>query len=156
MGIRRLNSLFAVFLMATFLGGCAKRGHLATNGLDNQPTKAILYFAGEQLDGKTLPQNVCTPPVNITPQCETAWPVEQDLLDWIQPANRLKAVREVAQLGFNTITMSTWGESCLPCTVACPYIPRQCCGQKISPCPNQIYRCSMGSELTCELKIRRC
>lgn len=140
--MRTLKLVCLVLLASAFLGGCSKqRGHLATKGLDNQPIKAILYFAGEQLDGKVLPQNICIPVVNITAQCETQYPIDSDLLDWINPANRLKAVREVARMGFNTITMSTWGESGLPCTVACPYIPRACCGQKGASCPTGIYRC---------------
>ncbi len=145
MTIKKQVLLYVLATTATLFSGCSKRGALASPGLDNQPIKAILFFAGEQLDGKNLPENICPAlPGNITAGCATAWPVDQTLLDWTQPANRLKAIQSVARLGFNTLTMSTWGEAGLPCTVACPYIPRQCCGlQSGSSCQTPIPRCSI-------------
>jgi hypothetical protein len=89
-----------------------------------------LFFAGEQLDGKTLPQNVCPAlPGDITAGCQTAWPVDQTYLDWTNPSNRVHAVQKIVALGFNTISMSSWGESWLPCTTDCPDVPRECCGK---------------------------
>jgi hypothetical protein len=145
MAARRLLLVYAL-VAAVLLSGCSRRGMLASPNFDNQPIKAILFFAGEQLDGKTLPENTCPPLAgNITAGCETAWPVDQSLLDWTQPANRLKAVQTVASMGFNTLTMSTWGESGLPCTVSCPYIPQNRCGPQpnCTNCPPPIYRCSV-------------
>ena len=126
------------------LTACSKRGSLASPGLDGQPIKTILFFAGEQLDGKTLPENNCPAPPggNITQTNETAWPLDQSLLDWTQPANRLKPVQMIAGMGFNTLSMSSWGESWLPCMVQCPYIPDNCCGYPGQPsCQRPIARC---------------
>jgi hypothetical protein len=150
--MRTLKPVCAVILMSLFLGACSKqRGHLASPGLDNKPIKAILYFAGEQLDGKFLPQNVCFPPTNIIPSCETQTPSDPDLHDWINPANRIKALNRVVNLGFNTITMSSWGESTLPCTVSCPYIPKACCGP--NTCTNSIPRCGTLPDGSQQCKI---
>jgi hypothetical protein len=143
---QRLVPLCA-FLTAAMLCGCSQRGELASRGLENQPIKAILFFAGEQLDGKNLRQNICVPlGGNITATFATAWPVDQSLLDWTQATNRLKAVQAIAHMGFNTLMMSTWGESNLPCSVACPYIPRQCCGLGTGgACSNPVARCSVDA-----------
>lgn len=125
---------------------CSKRGTLASPGLDRKVIKTMLFFAGEQLDGKSLPENNCPAPPGgpITQTFETAWPVDQSILDWTQPSNRLKVVQTIAGMGFNTLSMSTWGESWLPCSVACPYIPDACCGiQSGSSCTPQIARCSV-------------
>ena len=105
-------------------------GRLANPGVDGQPVRTILFFAGEQLDGKTLPQNVCPAlPGDITAGCQTAWPIDQTYLDWTNPSNRVHAVQKIVALGFNTISMSSWGESWLPCTTDCPDVPRECCGK---------------------------
>src|SRR5437762_12348548 len=123
----RLFAAIGVIIMLNACGG--KWGTLANAGFDGQPVRTILFFAGEQLDGKTLPQNICTPPINVTESCATVWPLDQTYLDWTNPANRVHAVQKITGLGFNTISMSSWGESWLPCTVDCPYVPRECCGK---------------------------
>jgi hypothetical protein len=141
-------SAAAAVIVTIVSSGCVKKGTLANPGVDGQRIKTILFFAGEQLNGKTLPENNCPAlPGNITYGCQTAWPLNQDLLDWTNPANRLKAVQEVAGLGFNTISMSSWGESWLPCTVECPYIPPACCkAQPDGACPHEpIPRCYVGA-----------
>lgn len=141
---RRIALLIAI----ASLTACSEWGQLANPGFDGQPVKTILFFAGEQLDGKTLPQNVCPALAgDITGGCQTAWPVDKSLLDWTDPANRVKAVRTITGLGFNTISMSSWGESWLPCTVDCPYVASACCG-KTKPdatCPHPVPRCSCGA-----------
>src|SRR5271154_3838918 len=60
MAARRLFLAYALIL-AALLSGCSRRGMLASPNFDNQPIKAILFFAGEQLDGKNLPENICPP-----------------------------------------------------------------------------------------------
>jgi hypothetical protein len=96
-----IAAVLCIALVTTLLG-CSRRGLLASSGHDAQQIKTILFFAGEQLDGEVLPQNNCQPPSNATLSCKTTWPIDQSLLDWKQPGNRLKAIRRIETLGFNT------------------------------------------------------
>jgi hypothetical protein len=139
----RLGGVIGLVIMLNACGG--RWGTLANHSVDGQAVRTILFFAGEQLDGKTLPQNVCPAlPGNITAGCQTAWPIDQTYLDWTNPANRVHAVQKIVGLGFNTISMSSWGESWLPCTVDCSYIPRECCGQGSPTCQKPVPRCFFG------------
>jgi hypothetical protein len=134
------------FVSCVVVAGCgSKWGTLANPGFDGQRIRTILFFAGEQLDGKVLPQNNCPPPSteNITAGCQTAWPLDQRYLDWTRPENRALAISKVTELGFNTLSMSTWGESWLPCTTECPSVPTACCGkgQPDAQCDKPVPRC---------------
>jgi hypothetical protein len=51
--------------------------------------------------------------------CYSVNPIDPYNLDWINPISRLLVVDEIARAGFNTLSMSTWGESWLPCTTDC-------------------------------------
>jgi hypothetical protein len=139
------------------LNACAgKWGALANQGVDGQPVRTILFFAGEQLDGRTLPQNLCPAlPGNITAGCQTAYPLDQTYLDWTNPTNRVRAVQKIAGLGFNTISMSSWGESWLPCTTDCSYVSRECCGKGVpdATCPKPVPRCFLGDGGTRKCRI---
>ena len=55
------HPVFCLVLLVTMLNACSKRGQLASPAFDKKPIRGILYFAGEQLDGKVLPQNLCSP-----------------------------------------------------------------------------------------------
>jgi hypothetical protein len=142
----RLVAVIGLVITLTACGG--KWGTLANEGFDGQPVRTILFFAGQQLDGKTLPQNICTPPINVTQSCATVWPLDETYLDWRNPANRVHAVQKIVGLRFNTISMSSWGESWLPCAVNCPYVPHECCGKVAleATCQKPVPRCFFASD----------
>lgn len=140
----------AAFIAALLLVGCSnpKWGTLANSGVDAQPIRTILFYAGHPLDGRALPQNICRPGINITRRCATVWPVDSSIVDWRRPANRVRAVEHIVDQGFNTISMSSWGESWLPCTADCSHVPPACCGKAVadSSCSYPEPKCKCGTE----------
>lgn len=157
----RAGSLVALAVLLCAAGKCPSWGALASPGLETEPIRTILFFAGEPLNGRPSSdnENDCPPPPggNITQGCETAWPLDQGYLNWSDPTNRRRVVQRIVDLGFNTISMSTWGESWLPCSVPCPDVPRECCfplpmcGEKPC-CDHPVGRCTAQDGMqTCRI-----
>lgn len=94
---------------------------LANPGYDRQPVKTVLFFAGQPLDGTSLPENGCGESCNGL-GCYSVHPSDAVHLEWRNPVNRLLVADEIVRAGFNTISMSTWGESWLPCTADCSWM----------------------------------
>jgi hypothetical protein len=131
--------------------GCRSKswGTLASPGFERSPIRTILFFAGQQLDGRSLPQNNCPAlPDDITSRCSTVWPSDKTYLDWINPQNRIRALARIAGLGFNTISMSTWGESSLPCSASCSDVPAACCGKGVPDptCHDPVPKCYVAPD----------
>ncbi len=117
-------------------------GLLASPGFGGEPIKTILFFAGEQLNGVSLPQNNCKAlPHDITADCRTVWPIDERYLDWTDPQNRLLALQKVVSMGLNTVSMSSWGESTLECTADCSDVSDACCGASTPDCANPVPKC---------------
>jgi hypothetical protein len=110
------------------LTACTSRwGALANPGYEGQPIKTILFFAGQPLDGTTISANRC----GQSPEAlffYSVHPLDPVHLEWRNPINRLHVLDEIVADGFNTLSMSTWGESWLPCTTPCPNVPEADCG----------------------------
>jgi hypothetical protein len=128
-------------------------GRLANAGFAAKPIKTTLFYAGRPLDGTTF-DNGCGPSANAT-NFYSLWPVDQQHLNWVDPAdptssaNRDFVVQSMVDAGLNVISMSSWGESWLPCTNPCPQVPD--CGCQKNDC-TQIYRCfTNGPDRFCRI-----
>lgn len=127
-------------------------GRLANRDFVGQPIKAALFFAGQPLDGSA--NNPCGPVPNLTNEY-TLYPVDQRHLQWLDPnnptdsANRDFAVQSTVDAGINVLSMSSWGESWLPCTTPCPQVPA--CGCELTNC-TWVPRCfHIGTNQYCKI-----
>lgn len=98
-------------------------GMLANAGFQRQRIKATLFFAGQARDGSD-PYG-CSPASNLG--LYTVHPSDQRNLNWhTSAANRDYTLDQMVSAGINTVNMSSWGESFLPCTTAwAAYAPMQ-------------------------------
>lgn len=106
-------------------------GRLANPGFENHAIRTTLFFAGMELDGSGNVNpgdpyyNVCGPSAVAT-SCYSRHSLDARDSLWIDPANpssganRDYVVGSIASAGFNVLSMSSWGESTLPCTIPCP------------------------------------
>ena len=133
-----------LLLCLVALTGCQTNwGLLANPGFEGQAVRTTLFFAGQPLDGTTIPQNGCGQSPTAF-WCYTAHPKDPIHLEWRNPVNRLWVLNEIVDAGFNTLSMSTWGESWLPCTTACPFIPAADCGEPTTT--TREWRCSKAGD----------
>jgi len=123
-----------------------KWGRLANPGFVGKAIKSTLFFAGQPLDGTI--NNNCGPVPNLTNQY-TLYPIDQRYLQWTDPANRSFSVQSAVDAGINVLSMSSWGESWLPCTVPCPEVPA--CGCEATNC-TWVPRCfHQGGDQYCRI-----
>jgi hypothetical protein len=111
-------------------------------GKVRQHIKTVLFFAGQPLDGTTVPANVCGPSPEAL-SCYSVHPLDPIHLEWRKGINRFWVLDEIVEEGFNTLSMSTWGESWLPCYADCSFFfdDKEC--QKEPRCSKQA-PCSMS------------
>jgi hypothetical protein len=89
-------------------------GHLANPGFENESIKTTLFFAGQARDGSD-PYG-CSPDANL--QLFTVHPEDGQQLSWsASQENRTLVLDQMADAGLNVVSMSTWGEDFLPCSV---------------------------------------
>jgi hypothetical protein len=117
------------------------RGRLANPGFAGSAIKTTLFFAGRPLDGTGSADpadpfyNSCGPsPVTLS--LYSVHPSDSAInLNWVDPsnpssdANRRSVLQQMVDAGLNVVSLSTWGESGLPCKFDCTSIvPDQDCG----------------------------
>jgi len=104
--------------------GCGRdRGHLANPGFENQRIKTTFFFTGQAKDGSNIYDCAFGPNTDVY----TVEPIDVRHLQWSESAdNRNFALDSMVEAGINVATMSSWGESFLPCTVGwAPNAPMQ-------------------------------
>jgi hypothetical protein len=104
--------------------GCGRgRGKLANPGFENQRIKTTLFFAGQAKDGSYRYDCQYGPNTDLY----TVVPLDAGHLQWSESdANKDFALESMVEAGINVVTMSSWGESFLPCDVGwAPYAPMQ-------------------------------
>jgi hypothetical protein len=121
------NTKYLVILLLiplVIVTGCGRdRGRLANPGFENRRIKTTLFFAGQARDGSyryncQLGQNT---------DLYTVVPLDARHLQWSESdANKDFALDGMVQADINVVTMSSWGESFLPCDVGwAAYAPMQ-------------------------------
>ena len=115
-------------------------GRLANPGFVGQPIKTTLFFAGRPLDGTgNTDENGCGPLPNTT-NIYSVYPENPAHLNWVDSTNpndrtnRDFALQSIVEAGLNVVSMSSWGESWLPCSTPCPQVAD-------SDCPCVRYTC---------------
>jgi hypothetical protein len=89
-------------------------GRLANPGFENQRIKTTLFFPGQARDGSA--RYGCHPISNLA--LYTVFPNNQEHLNWSAARkNRDGALDQMAAAGLNVVTMSSWGEDFLPCSI---------------------------------------
>jgi len=129
MSLRRLPLVVLACMCLLDLTGCNNRewGKLANPGYEGQPIKSVLFFAGQPLDGTTIPANGCGQSPEAL-SCYSVHPLDTTIhLEWRNPINRPLVLNEIVGEGFNTLSMSTWGESWLPCSADCSFFSDRDC-----------------------------
>jgi hypothetical protein len=104
--------------------GCGRdQGRLANPGFENRRIKTTLFFAGQAKDGSY--RYNCEYGRNT--DLYTVVPLDALHLQWSESDdNKDFALESMAEAGINVVTMSSWGESFLPCDVGwAPYAPMQ-------------------------------
>jgi hypothetical protein len=105
-------------------------GRLANPDFIGQPIRTTLFFSGMPLDGSgsTDPANPFYNKCGASAGgmwCYSRNPLDNRHLNWIDAANpssganRAFVVQSIVDGGFNVISMSSWGEKGLPCTIPC-------------------------------------
>ena len=131
-------------------------GRLANPGFTGKPIKTTLFYAGRPLDGiGNTNDNGCGPIPNVT-NIYSVYPQDPRHLNWedlanpTSSSNRDFALQSMVDAGLNVVSMSSWGESWLPCVVSCPEVPAADCACQRFTCVSTVPRCFLiGTNQQC-------